>query len=254
MPIITQNSKVLTAAGKVLIREPSPLDLPNLKLYLSATRMPQYADGTAIPSFLDYSGNNYNATQANTSLQPTFQTNEFGTNSGIKGDGTNDIMSLNGAALNILRNINQYTVQIAFKRTILGDVNILLQYTNGNNTFSRLTFSLSATSISTTVRNSTNSQNLIINSNDLNPHLVQLTLNPSNQTFYMYLDGVLMTTGVADSAYTEDLPSVSGVIFGSNLSNIFGEAVINGITINQAYSDHSIIQQQYKGWLNRGWL
>lgn len=46
--------------------------------FISATRMPQYADGTAIPSFLDYSGNNYNATQASGTLQPTFQTNEFG--------------------------------------------------------------------------------------------------------------------------------------------------------------------------------
>jgi len=232
----------------------SPLQLSNLKLYLSATRMTQQADNSLVSTFSDFSGYNLHATQANTSLKPTFQTNEFGANSGIKGDGTDDKMELTGAALNILRNINQYTVQIAFKRTILADVNILLQYTNGNNTFSRLTFSLSATSISTTVRNSTNSQNLIINSNDLNSHLVQLTLNPLNQTFYMYLDGVLSASGVADSAYTEDLPSVSGVIFGSNLSNIFGEAVINGITINQAYSDHSIIQQQYKSWLNRGWL
>ena len=232
----------------------SPLQLPNLKLYLSATKMVQQADNSLVSTCSDFSGYNFHATQANTSLQPTFQTNEFGAKAGIKGDGTDDIMSLSGGALNILRNINQYTVQIAFKRTILGDVNILLQYTNGNNTFSRLTFSLSATSVSATVRNSTNSQNLIINSNDLNSHLVQLTLNPSNQNFYMYLDGVLMASGVADSAYTEDLPSVNAVIFGSNLSNIFGEAVINGITINQAYSDHSIIQKQYKGWLNRGWL
>jgi len=90
MPILTRNNKVLTAGGKVLIREASPLDLPNLKLYLSATRMPQYADGTAIPSFLDYSGNNYNATQGSGTLQPTFQTNEFGANAGIKFDGVDD--------------------------------------------------------------------------------------------------------------------------------------------------------------------
>ena len=93
--------------------------------------MPQYADGTAIPSFLDYSGNYYNATQASGTLQPLFKTSQFGSNAGIKFDGVDDFMALSGGALEIFRNINQYTVQCLFKglQQVVQDICLFLQIT-----------------------------------------------------------------------------------------------------------------------------
>lgn len=259
MPILTQNSKVLTAGGKVLIREASPLDLPNLKLYLSATRMPQYADGTAIQSFLDYSGNNYNATQGSGTLQPTFQTNEFGINVGIKFDGSNDAMNITGGALDIFRNINQYTVQIATKRNIISD-NCLDFYVfaNSGNTV-RFAFGWIAGNAQIVVRRLDADVGTIIQVpiNDINSHLIQVTLNPTNYTVYLYVDGVLVNSGVLLSSGSLE-NTASGQVnvgwFNPTPTPIYGKSCINGISVNQSYSDPATIQAQYRGYLQRGYL
>jgi len=257
MPILTQNSKVLTAAGKVLIREPSPLDLPNLKLYLSATRMPQYADGTAIPSFLDYSGNNYNATQGSGTLQPTFQTNEFGINAGIKFDGSNDAMNITGGALDIFRNINQYTVQIVTKRNVVSDNCWDFYVTTNTNTTVRFAFAWTATNAQVVVRRQDVDQTIIITSplNDTNPHLVQVTLNNSNYTVYMYIDGVLVNSAQLASSGSMNNTASSQINVGwYNVASTYGKSCINGISVNTSYSDYSTIQAQYRGYLQRGYL
>jgi len=257
MPILTQNSKVLTAAGKVLIREATPLDLPNLKLYLSATRMPQYADGTAISSFLDYSGNNYNATQATGSLQPTFQTNEFGINAGIKYDGSDDRTSITGSALDIFRNINQYTVQIASKRNVVSDsCNDFYVTTNSNSTV-RFAFAWVGANAQLVVRRLDADASIIITapSNDTNPHLIQITLNPSNYTVYMYIDGVLVNSAQLASSGSMNNTASSQINVGwYNITPIYGKSCINGISVNTSYSDNATIQAQYRGYLQRGYL
>jgi len=253
MPIITQNSKVLTAAGKVLIREPSPLDLPNLKLYLSATRMPQYADGTAISSFLDYSGNNYNATQGSGTLQPTFQTNEFGVYAGIKFDSVNDLMTLSGGALDIFKNINQFTVQAVFKRTALGTSQLIYQAFNNTGAASRFVISCNSTSIAATIRilDAGTSYNILIPSNDLAPHMIQYTF--TGGFVYAYLDGVFHGATNVGGLTFSNTSSVGSNVGGSVPSGIWG-ANINGISVNQSYSDNATIQAQYRGYLQRGYL
>lgn len=253
MPILTQNSKVLTAAGKVLIREPSPLDLPNLKLYLSATRMPQYADGTAISSFLDYSGNNYNATQASGALQPKFETNEFGVYAGIKFDSVDDWMPLTGGALDIFKNINQFTVQAVFKRTALGTSQLIYQARNGTGDYSRFIIACSPTSISTSVRilDAGITYGIAIPSNDLAPHMIQYTF--INGFVYAYLDGIFHGATNVTHLTTSNTSSVSSSVGGFPTVNVWG-ANINGISVNQSYSNPTTIQAQYRGYLQRGYL
>jgi len=256
MPILTQNSKVLTAAGKVLIREPSPLDLPNLKLYLSATRMPQYADGTAIPSFLDYSGNNYNATQASGTLQPKFETNEFGINAGVKFDGINDFLSLTGGALDIFRNINQYTVQCVFKRTVLSGTGYLLSVANNAATGGRgcsISYDASNIIIQTRIIDGVGETNITIVTNDTNAHLIQVVL--SSAIVSAYLDGVLVGSVSVTSGNISNT-SANAMRIGSSAVGIiiYGSLLVNGLSINQSYSDNATIQAQYRGYLQRGYL
>lgn len=257
MPILTQNSKVLTAGGKVLIREPSPLDLPNLKLYLSATRMPQYADGTAIPSFLDYSVNNYNAIQGSGSLQPTFQTNEFGINAGIKFDGSDDAMNITGGALDIFRNIDQYTVQILSKRNVVSDNCNDFYVTNNSNSTVRFAFGWVGANAQLVTRRIDTDPSVIITYplNDTNYHLIHVTLNPSNYTMYMYIDGVLVNSAQLASSGSLDNTACSQVNVGwYNATSSYGKSCINGISVNTSYSDNATIQAQYRGYLQRGYL
>ena len=257
MPILTRNNNVLTAGGKVLIREASPLDLPNLKLYLSATRMPQYADGTAIPSFLDYSGNNYNATQGSGTLQPTFQTNEFGVNAGIKFDGSDDAMNITGGALDIFRNINQYTVQILSKRNIISDNCSDFYVLNNANITVRFAFGWLGGNAQVVVRRLDTDTSVVITSplNDTNYHLIQVTLNPANYTVYMYIDGVLVNSAQLLSAgYLDNTASGQVNVGYYNPISSYGKSCINGISVNTLYSDPSIIQAQYRGVLQRGYL
>jgi len=254
MGLLVRNNKVITASGKILYRKVSnPLDLPNLKLYLSATRMPQYADGTAISSFLDYSGNNYNATQASGTLQPTFQTNEFGVYAGIKFDSVNDLMTLSGGALDIFKNINQFTVQAVFKRTALGASQLIYQALINVGSSTRFAISCNSTSIAMTIRilDAGASYSILIPSNDLAPHMIQSTF--INGFVYTYLDGVFHGATNVGGLTFSNTSSVGSNVGGSVTSAIWG-ANINGVSVNTSYSDNATIQAQYRGYLQRGYL
>lgn len=247
MSILIRSNKVITAGGKVLAR-------PEPSLYLSATRMPQYADGTAVPSFLDYSGNNYNATQATTSLQPLFKTNQFGVNAGIKFDGVDDILNLSGGALDIFKNINQFTVQCVVKRSVISTNAPVLQFTTGASPgASRFIIQFSSTSLQCAVRmldSTLTAISIFTPTNDLNSHLIQCTA--ISNVLYVYFDGVLTGTTTMDSATSSNTSSTNGYI-GSIPSN-FGSAIINAISINQLFSSNTTLQAQYIGYLQRGYL
>lgn len=255
--ILTSNGKVLTANGKIISRSASPFDLPNLKLYLSASRMLQYADGTATPSFLDYSGNNYNAIQATSTKQPLFKTNQFGTEAGIKFDGVDDAMNIIGGALDIFRNINQYTVQILSKRNIISDnCNDFYVTTNVNNS-ARFAFGWVGGNAQVVVRRTDADTSVLLTSplNDTNLHLIQVTLNPTDYTVYLYVDGVLVNSGQLVSSGSLDNTSSGQINVGYyNIIPIYSKSCINGISVNTSYSDFSTIQAQYRGYLSRGYL
>jgi len=254
MGLLVRNNKVITASGKILYRKASnPLELPNLKLYLSATRMPQYADGTAISSFLDYSGNNYNATQASGTLQPKFETNEFGINAGIKFDSVDDWMPLTGGALDIFKNINQFTVQAVFKRTALGTFQLIYQARVNIGASSRFVIACNPTSISVSIRILDNgtTYGILIPSNDLSTHMVQYTF--TGGFVYAYLDGIFHgATNVGGLTFSNTSSNMS-TVGGSPGSVVFG-ANINGISVSQSYSNPTTIQAQYRGYLQRGYL
>lgn len=253
MPILTQNSKVLTAAGKVLIREASPLDLPNLKLYLSATRMPQYADGTVISSFLDYSGNNYNASQATGTLQPLFKTNQFGVNAGLRFDGVDDILSLTGGALDIFKNINQFTVQTIAKRSVISTNASIIQFTQGGSASSRFIIQFITTGIQVAVRMldaTVSAVSIVVPTNDLNAHLIQCVA--ISNVMYVYVDGVFSGSIAMDSSTSSNTASSAAYV--GSLPSAFGSVIINGITVSQSFSSNSVLQAQYRGYLQRGYL
>jgi len=248
---------ILLKNGRILQTPITPLQLPNLKLYLSADRMYQYADGTAIPSFLDYSGNNYNATQASGTLQPTFQTNEFGINAGIKFDGSNDAMNITGGALDIFRNINQYTVQIVTKRNVVSDNCMDFYVTTNANTSVRFAVGWIGANAQVVVRRADVDPATVVTapSNDTNPHLIQITLNPSNYTVYMYIDGVLVNSAQLASSGSMNNTASSQINVGwYNIASTYGKSCINGISVNTSYSDNATIQAQYRGYLQRGYL
>jgi len=257
MGILIQSNKVISAGGKILVRYPSPFDLPNLKLYLSATRMAQQADESLVPSFTDFSGFGYHATQATTGSQPKFKINQFGLNAGIKFDGVNDAMNIIGGALDIFRNINQYTVQIVTKRNVVSDSCNDFYVTNNANTSVRFGVGWTGSNLQVAVRRADVDPTTItlVPINDTSPHLVQVTLNNSNYTVYVFVDGQLAGSSQLVGSGNLDNTASSQINVGwYNIASTYGKSCINGISVNTSYSDNATIQAQYRGYLQRGYL
>lgn len=255
MGILVRNNKVIEAGGKILYRQVSPFELPNLKLYLSATRMVQQTDGSSVLSFTDFSGNGFHAVQGTGSLQPTFETNEFGINAGIKFDGVDDFLSFSGGALDIFRNVNQYTVQVLCKRSAISTTSAVLYFSvNGSTTNRFLINFLSSGDIQIVNRmlDATVSGNIVLmSSNDTNEHLIQVTVYQS--IMYCYLDGVLRGQIGLEAATSSNTASTTARV-GTSPAPVLSSSVVNGVSINQTYSDPSTIQAQYRGYLERGYL
>lgn len=253
MGILVRNNKVISAGGKILYsRTGDPFELPNLKLYLSATRMAQQADESLVPSFTDFSGFGYHATQA-TGFQPKFDTNQFGVNAGIRCDGIDDILNLTGGALDIFRNINQFTVQALIKRSVISSNASIIQFTQSGSANSRFTLQFTTTSLQIAVRMldaTVTAVSVLVASNDLNAHLVQCTA--ISNVIYVYVDGVLSGSATMDSATSSNSPSANA--YAGSIPSSFGSAIINAISINQSFSDNTTIQAQYRGYLQRGYL
>ncbi len=258
MGILVRNNKVISAGGKILYsRSGNPFELPNLKLYLSATKMTQQADNTTVQNFIDFSGLNYHATQNNNTLRPTFQTNEFGINAGIKFDSVDDQMSITGGALDIFRNINQYTVQIATKRNVVSDNCFDFYVTNNANTAVRFAVGWLGSNLQVIVRRADVDAITIIlvPINDTSPHLVQVTLNNSNYTVYVFVDGQLAGISQLVGSGNLDNTACAQINVGwYNVSSSYSKSCINGISVNTSYSDNATIQAQYRGYLQRGYL
>ena len=249
MPIITtSNGSILVdSSGKALIQEASPLDLPNLKLYLSATRMLQQTDGTNAPSFIDYSGNNYNATQGNASLQSLFKTNQFGTNAGLKFDGVDDIYTITDTTL--LNSItNQFTFQYLAKRSTISSNSQVFAFFSGSAQPIQANMN-SLGFINYSITKAGTQYSLQIQSNDLNVHLIQMTLN-TNGIVYCYLDGV----NVGNFATPVGSINTSIACYIGYNGGTYGSAYLNGCSLSSSFSDTSVIQAQYRGYLSRGYL
>ena len=258
MGILVRNNKVISAGGKILYsRAGNPLELPNLKLYLSATRMAQQADESSVSSFTDFSGNGFHATQATSGFQPKFDLNQFGSNAGIKFDGIDDVLTIpNG--LSLFRNWDQYTVQCLVKRGRLSQAETFLNFIRNNGTSIRLHIYITATGIRCSFRKAdagAYTPTPEYASNDLNPHLVQVTLNPVNWSVYFYVDGVFVSQTAMESSGSTDNTDLYAVEIGRYLTGgTHSNVLINGISVNQSYSDPATIQAQYRGYLQRGYL
>lgn len=71
----------------------SPLQLPDLALWLDASQIYGLNDGDAVAQWNDLSGNGRNATQATTSKKPTWETGEANGHPVVRFDGVDDIMA-----------------------------------------------------------------------------------------------------------------------------------------------------------------
>lgn len=257
MGILVRNNKVISAGGKILYsRMGNPFELPNLKLYLSATKMTQQSDESLVSSFTDFSGNSFHAVQANTSLQPKFDINQFGVNAGIKFDGVDDALNITGAALDIFRNINEFTVQIVCKRSVISTSSPIFKCQINNGLGIRFSIQFQADGrIYSALRkdDSTIHNNFSSVINNLNTYFIQATLSTLN-VLYLYVDGVLVSsvnTLVGNIVNT----SAQNVEIGANTNaSQYGSSIINGISVNTSYSDYATIQAQYRGYLQRGYL
>ncbi len=72
---------------------PAGLGNDNLAIWLDANTLTE-ANGTPIQTWADLSGNNRNATQANTGIQPTLISNALNGNATLRFDGVDDFMQL----------------------------------------------------------------------------------------------------------------------------------------------------------------
>jgi isocitrate lyase len=166
-------------------------------------------------------------------------------------------MNITGGALDIFRNINQYTVQIATKRNIVSDTCVDFYVTTNVNIAVRFAFGWVGVNAQVVVRRLDADTAVVITApiNDTAPHLIQVTLNNSNYTVYLYIDGVLVNSAQLASSGSLDNTACGQVNVGYyNITNVYGKSNINGISINTAYSDSATIQAQYRGYLQRGFL
>lgn len=257
MPVLLKQNKILTSDGKILVRsEPTPFDLPNLKLYLSTTRMFQYADATLMPNMLDYSGNNYQATQANSGFQPTFEINEFGINAGLKMLTDDYLEILSSTGIQMLNGSNQFTIQCLAKRTTISTSGYVLVMGDTALTSQKIFTGWAASGtilIAGKRLNSDTRSDLNFSSNDLLVHFIQITLNPSNAQVSVYMDGIFR--GIIQFTIG-NMDSFTNIIIGNNsiTTKTAGAAIINGISVSTSYSDPNTIAAQYRGYLSRGYL
>lgn len=232
----------------------NPLALPSLRLYLSASRMAQQADNTNVSTFADFSGFGYNATQATTGLQPKFKINQFGLNAGINFDGVDDILTFTGGALDIFKNINQFTVMALAKRSALSTNSPIIQFAQSGVGFSRFVIQFtSGGNIQIAVRmldSTVSAISITSPSNDLSAHLIQCTA--ISNILYMFVDGVFSGSIAMDSSTSSNTASSAAYV--GSLPSTFGSVIINGITVSQSFSSNSVLQAQYRGYLQRGWL
>jgi len=71
----------------------NPRNLPNLQLWLDATRIAQ-ADSTSVATWSDQSGNGYDATQGGSAARPTFIASGLNGLPVVRFDGTDDRLSI----------------------------------------------------------------------------------------------------------------------------------------------------------------
>jgi hypothetical protein len=86
----------------------SPLKIPNLLLWLDASRITGLADGAVLPQWDDASGLNNHAAQATGSKQPLYNTGQVNGLPAVTFDGTDDYLAL--STLSLFKNIGVATV------------------------------------------------------------------------------------------------------------------------------------------------
>jgi len=108
----------------------SPADLPGLALWLKADAITGLADGEAVATWLDSSGNGRDAAQATESKQPSYQTNELNGLPAVQTDGGDELLtpSITGlAALSVYFVVKSSTPNADYFLRCGSDSNAIIQ-------------------------------------------------------------------------------------------------------------------------------
>ena len=158
-----------------------------------------------------------------------------------------------------MNNATEFTFQIVMKRTSLSDNGRGFYYSQNTTAIYRFFVQLhSSLGLSAAVTRQDGGTQLAFSSpcNDLLAHLIQLTCRTSDGLTQLYLDGVLVNSGIlfgsGNFANTTSTNIDLGYIQFPGASH--GTGIIQGLSLNTSYSDPSTIQEQYRGYLQRGYL
>lgn len=89
----------------------NPATLAGIKLWLKADAITGLTDGQAVSSWIDSSGNGFNATQGNGSYQPIYKTNIKNGLPVVRFDGNDDFLAtVNGAISDITNEITVFAI------------------------------------------------------------------------------------------------------------------------------------------------
>lgn len=94
----------------------SPTDIPNCALWLDASQL-GLAEGAKVSRWTDLSGNNYHAIQPTAASQPTYKVGIQNGLNVVRFDETiPTFLHWSGAALNLFRNLNGWTLGVVLRR------------------------------------------------------------------------------------------------------------------------------------------
>jgi hypothetical protein len=222
-----------------------PTSIPNCKLWLDATRINQ-ADNTAVATWDDLSGNNFDATQSVSSNRPTFRTNQINGKSAVIFDGTDDYLE----ATNVITSYPFTMISLVKLNVTTSQIFLSLSDTTVSNKYYALG---NITRFSIRARNTTDftttGTTLISTSTSYNA----MGIWESETSRKLYVNKSLEATGTSSVTFNNTLNNkillgVYRVVSPANyLNGLFGEIIIYNriLTSGEISTVHNYLKQKW---------
>ena len=238
----------------------NPRNLPNLQLWLDATRIAQ-ADSTSVATWSDQSGNGYDATQGGSAARPTFIASGLNGLPVVRFDGTDDAMDLLSGSLGMLRNVAGATIFSVVKYAA-DNVRTYNLHINDSGSGQRLTSGRSSTTTKYEARgrrlDGIATQDIMSTQNVTNNFVIQsVSANYSNTLLQQYINGALdgQKTDFQTSGNTSDTNSfnisVGYLKTTSSSINYLNGDIAEVIVYNRALNTSELAQVHR--YLSRKW-
>jgi hypothetical protein len=236
----------------------NPRNLPNLQLWLDATRIAQ-ADSTSVATWADQSGNGYDATQGGSAARPTYIASGLNGLPVVRFDGTDDVMSLGASALGMIRNVAGATVFVVVKYPSNNLTNNLLfisiSSVSGSNRLNLLQTSIPKYQVAGRRLDAESSQNATSNQNAASNFIIQTAYADfSNTLLQQFINGALdgQKTDFQTAGNTSDTDSnlINIGASGNNTNRLNGD-IAEIIVYNRALNTSELAQVHR--YLSRKW-